>query len=186
MAALLSGILYYVLVNESSPVKQVQVPVLSIQLEKDSIIQEGNVKLASFNANSLPSGVITERQQLIGKKVSSRVHAGSYVFNSEISERGEVAEPLKGLYIIGIDVNNISNFLGTQLEIEGTYYVLTDIGNVEVKVASLVDTAGNAVFGDRQVPIKTVNLGVENLDEVRLLKVLETADGIELIKYPDK
>lgn len=186
LAAILSGLLYYVLATESNPVKQVQVPILSVQLEKDSVIQEGNIKLASFNASTVPSGVIMDRQQLIGKKLSDRVYAGSFIFGTEIAERGDVAEPLKGLFIIGIDVNNISNFLGTQLEIEGTYYVLNATGNVEVKVAGIVDTAGNSVFGDRQVPIKTVNLGVKSLEEVKLLKALEAADGIELIKYPDK
>jgi hypothetical protein len=64
--------------------------------------------------------------------------------------------------------------------------VLTDAGNIKVTIAALVDTSGNAVFGDKQVPIKTLNLGVKTLKEIKILRQLELVYGIELIKYPEK
>lgn len=186
IAVLLSCLLYYLVITEADPVKQVGIPVLSIQLEKDSVIQEGNIKTEYFNANSIPNGIIRDRKQLIDKQISAKIHPGEFIFSSDIVERGEVSEPLKKLFIIGIDVNNISNFLGTQLEIEGVYYVLNGDKNIEVRVAGLIDSTGNSVYGEHQVPIETVNLGVKTMAELNQLRQLEMADGIELIKYPDK
>ena len=68
---------------------------------------------------------------------------------------------------------------------EGTYYIVTDQGNIEVLVASLVDSTGNAVYGDKQVAIKTINLGVRTLEEVKRIKELEIVDAIELVKFPE-
>ncbi len=186
VAVVLSGILYYILLTEADPVKQIGLPVLTVQLEKDAVIQEGNIKVQKFNADTVPTGVIRDKNQIVGKQLSVKLHPGEFIFSSDIAERGEVSEPLKKLYIIGVDVNNISNFLGTQLEIEGVYYVLTENENIEVSVAGLIDSTGNAVFGEHQVQIETVNLGVKTMKELKLLKQLELAEGIELIKYPDK
>lgn len=186
LAVVLSILLYYILLTETSPVKQVWIPVLSVQLDRDAIIQDGNIKMQAFNSETIPSGVIRDKKQLVEKQITTRIHAGEFIFSSDIAERGEVSQPLKDLYIIGIDVNNISNFLGTQLEIEGIYYVLTDSGNIEVRVAGLIDSTGNAVYGEHQVPIETINLGVKNLEEVKLLRQLESLDSVELIKFPNE
>lgn len=186
VAGILSVALYMIMLSEASPDPQVRVPVLNTQIEKGGVILEGNISYLTINSSAVQAEVARDKSVLIGKKAVQKIHAGELIFLSDVADRGEVAEALKDLYIVGVDVSNISNFLGTQLQPEGDYYIITDTGTIQAKVATLVDTAGNAVYGDKQVPIKTVNLGVKTLSEVNQIILLEKTDAIELVKFPDK
>lgn len=186
LAGVLSVALYALLKNEVQPQKQIRVPVMNTALSKDDIILEGNISYLKINEGAVTGEVVTDKSQLLGKKAVQKIRTGEPIYLSDIAERGEVAEPLKELYLIGVDVSNISSFLGTQLMQEETYYIVTAQGNIEVLVGSLVDSTGNAVYGDKQVAIKTIILGVKTLEEVKRIKELEIVDAIELVKFPER
>ncbi len=186
IAGILSILLYFMLKNEVQPEKQFQIPVLNVALNKDEVILEANIRYLKINEGAISSEVIRDKAALVGKKVVQKIRSGEAIYKSDIAERGEITESLQSLYIIGVDVSNISNFLGTQLLLDGEYYIITDQGNIKVIIAGLVDSTGNAVYGDKQMAIKTVNIGVKTLEEVKVVRQLEIMDGIEIIKYPDK
>lgn len=186
LAGALSVFLYMLMLTEVQPESQVRVPVLNTMIDKDDVILEVNISYLSINEGAITGEVIKTKSELIGKKAVQKIRAGEPIYGSDVAERGAVADPLQELYLIGVDVSNISNFLGTQLLQEGQYYILTDQGNIEVRIAGLVDSTGNAVFGDKQVPIKTINFGVKTLEDVQKIRLLEMVDGIELVKFPDK
>lgn len=187
VVAVVSALLiYFLMLQELDPEKTVKVPVLNTMIQKDEIIRPEQIKWVSFNEGALPSGVIKAESEIIDKKATVDIQPGEYLFSNKLNERGDVSDPLKTLYIIGVDVTNISNCLGTQLEQDGLYYILANDTAIEVRVAGLVDNTGNAVYGNKQVPIKTINLGVKTLADVKLIKQLEVMDSIELVKYPDK
>lgn len=186
LACVFSILLFLVLRNEVQPEKQVLIPVLISQIGRDEIILEGNIRYLKINENAVPAEVIRNKESLINKKAVQKIRPGQLIYNGDIAERGEVTKELGKLYIVGIDVSNISNFLGTQLLQEGEYFIVTDQENVRVVIAGLIDSTGNAVFGDKQAPIKTINLGVKTLEDVKLLRKLESLDYIELVKFPDE
>lgn len=209
-AVVLASLMYYFLLSLTEAEPLVEIYTYSRNIDKGTILSELDINSKDIPKSLYSYGIENSKENIVGKKLVIDVNAGEFIYTNKLTERGRIENDFDDLYIIGIDVTNISNFLGSQLKEGDTYYLLGDnntspleleensndlftntdqevktlISDVEVVIISLVDSTGNVVLGSKETPIKTVNLGVKKLEDLHTIKKLEKLIRINLIRYP--
>jgi hypothetical protein len=208
VSVVIASVMYFFLLSLTEPEPLVEIYTYSRNIDKGTILSELDINSKDIPKSLYSYGIESSKENIVGKKLLTGVNAGEFIYTNKLTERGRIENDFDDLYIIGIDVTNISNFLGTQLKEGDTYYLLGDkevlaavetdivtktdsvvetiISNVEVTIISLVDSTGNVVLGNKQTPIKTVNLGVKKLEDLHTVKELEKLARVDLIRYPVK
>lgn len=195
VASILVAALYFFLLSLTEPEPVTNIYTYSRNIEKGTILEESDLKVKQVPKSIYASGLETSKDNIIGKRLIVNVNDGEFVFANKLTDRGRVENEFDDLYIIGIDVNNISNALGTQLKESETYYITPVIDvessavvskDIEIVIISLVDSIGNVVNGERPSPIKTINVGLRTKADLDIVKGLEAYDRVEIIRYPIK
>lgn len=70
----------------------VKVPRLCKDVEQGSKIQKANIETVSVSKSSLPKGVITEENQIIGKYASANLFAGDYITLDKVRVQSNSAD----------------------------------------------------------------------------------------------
>ena len=70
----------------------VKVPRLCKDVEQGSKIQKANIETVSVSKSSLPKGVITEENQIIGKYASANLFAGDYITLGKVRVQSNSAD----------------------------------------------------------------------------------------------
>lgn len=195
VASILVAALYFFLLSLTEPEPVTNIYTYSRNIEKGTILEESDLKVKQVPKSIYSPGLETSKDNIIGKRLIIDVNDGEFVFANKLTDRGRVENEFDDLYIIGIDVNNISNALGTQLKESETYYITQVIDvessasvlrDIEIVIISLVDSIGNVVNGERPSPIKTINVGLRTKEDLDIVKGLEAYDRVEIIRYPIK
>lgn len=98
MVGILCMLLAVVLTFVVSPVVSkittdtVKVPRLCKDVEQGSKIQKANIETVSVSKSSLPKGVITEENQIIGKYASANLFAGDYITLGKVRVQSNSAD----------------------------------------------------------------------------------------------
>lgn len=69
-----------------------QVPRLCKDVERGSKIQKANIEMVSASKDSLPKGVITDENQIIGKYASTALFAGDYLTMAKVKVQANSAD----------------------------------------------------------------------------------------------
>ncbi len=186
-----TALLYNMMKASVEPVKEVMIPVANQSLVKDTEIKDSDIKMVAYKEDLIPVNAITEKQSLIGKRLLDVVHEGEIFFDSRLSERGVTrVDDIDGMYIVGIDVENISDYLGLQFKIGDKYEIYSKMPGVEpvklseVIIVSLVDLSAKEVIDSEGANLKTVNVAVKTETEMKSVIVAEMNRAIEIIKPP--
>lgn len=192
-AVILTVFLYNVLKNSVVPEKEILIPVFAADLSQDSDIIENQIKMISVKESVVPPAAIRNKDEIIGKQLLEAVNTGSYVFLTQLSERGVTRIKIDDMYVVGIDVENISDSLGLQLRVGDTYQAYSKIAGQEpVKIAdttivALVNQTGReSANKEGSDSIKTINVAVKTEIEMKRLLMSELNKALELIKPPKK
>jgi len=99
----------------------VSVPRLSADVQRGSVISEGDIEMVSVSGNSLPSGVITESKNIVGKYAASTLYAGDYVTNTKLTTDANTADSafygLNGKkFAMSFTIDNFASGLSGKLE----------------------------------------------------------------------
>lgn len=202
VAIVIVAAIYYSMAAALSPEPVVKVYTFTKNLESGYIITPLDIK-ESFIPKSLHTVSLEENiDDIVNKKITADVAAGEFVYSNKLTDRGRIESNYDDLYVIGIDVTNISNSLGTQLKVGDIYHLIYNdlidtteenenitiegntVQSIEVTILALIDNTGNEVIGDKQTPIKTINVGCKTLEDIEKIKVLEQIDQIEIIRFP--
>ena len=185
-----TALLYNTMKSYVEPVEEVIVPVANRSLVKDTEISDTDVRMISIKSNLVPKDAIKTKAELIGKRLLDVAHEGEYFFPNRISERGVTRVVIDDMYVIGIDIENISDFLGLQLKIGDKYILYSKMPGVEpvklgeVIIVSLVDLSAKEVIDSEGANLKTVNVAVKTEGEMKALITAEQNRAIEIIKPP--
>ncbi|HAS73284.1 MAG TPA: hypothetical protein DCS67_03980 [Clostridiales bacterium UBA8960] len=185
-----TALLYNTMKSYVEPVEEVIVPVANRSLVKDTEISDTDVRMISIKSNLVPKDAIKTKAELIGKRLLDVAHEGEYFFPNRISERGVTRVVIDDMYRIGIDIENISDFLGLQLKIGDKYILYSKMPGVEpvklgeVIIVSLVDLSAKEVIDSEGANLKTVNVAVKTEGEMKALITAEQNRAIEIIKPP--
>lgn len=194
LAVILTFMLYSTLKKTVSPETTVRVAYFKTAMEKDTILKSSDVILKDTPASLVPKEAVRDPESIKDKRLLYKVSPGEMVMPSKLMERGEVLVDVKELWTIGLDVVNLSNYLGGNIK-EGKNYALLyrdpETGDMKVlgkvKVAGLVDTTGRVITNQGDATVKTVNVSVEKQE---LLKKIAKAKGMgnftcELVEAPE-
>lgn len=190
LAIFTTALLYNTMKSSVVPVEEIMVPVANQSLIKDTEIKESDVKMISIKGNLVPKDAIKSKTELIGKRLLDVAHEGEFFFPNRISERGVTRVVIDDMYVVGIDIENISDFLGLQLKIGDKYILYSKMPGVEpvklaeVIIVSLVDLSAKEVIDSEGANLKTVNVAVKTESEMKALITAEQNRAIEIIKPP--
>lgn len=159
-------------------------------LDKDTVLKQSDIVFLHTPVSLIPKTAVRSYDEIRGKRLMIRAEAGDMVLTGKLIERGDVKVDVKDYWTIGLDVTNISNYLGGNLKDGGDYILLHK--NLEqpaviiskVKIANLVDSAGKIITDNGDGLIKTVNVSVE--DEGTLLDIAtkKESGSFELVDAP--
>lgn len=194
LAVILTFMLYSTMKKTVAPEPTVRVAYFKTMMEKDTIVKGSDVVWKDTPVSLVPKEAIRDTESIKDKRLLYKVSSGEMVMPSKLLERGEVLVDVKELWTIGLDVVNLSNYLGGNIR-EGKNYALLyrDPGTGDmkvlgkVKVAGLVDATGRVITNQGDATVKTVNVSVEKQE---LLKRVAKAKGVgnatfELVDAPE-
>lgn len=189
-AILVNYMMYNIIKLKADPEPEVSILVFK-ELEADTELTETNFRYMKVKESQVPKGIIKNIDDLIGKRLTINVHDGEFIYPDKISERGVYKIDTNNMYIIGIDVYDISDSLGIQLKIGDSYKVYSKFENQEPMViadaviVNLVDTNGKEVNSEVVTAIKTLNVAVKTEEEIKSIIIAESSNAIELVKFPE-
>lgn len=173
------------------PKETVSIPVYANDLDIDTEIESTDIDFISIEMKYVPSEAIQDEYDVIGKRVLNKVYKGEYIISDEISERGvSKVENTQDMFKFGIDVVNISDFLGVQLKLGEKYLAFNKPDGAEpsvigeIIVVGLVDNSGNEISEMSAVTPKTINIAVESIEVAQNIMDAEKIKSIEFVKAP--
>lgn len=193
IAMILTSYLYRNTKMAAEPETTVRIAHFNHGLLRDTILEDRHLQMLDVPQSRVPEGAITNKEQLLGKRLVIDVNKGEYAFLNKVTERGDIKVDIEDMWLIGLDVKDISNFMGVQLK-AGEYYglIYPDFtGNVEVrnmvKIVALVDNIGREIFSNGEGVPKTINVAVKTKEEMLdITRIKHAGIGMfEIIKTPE-
>lgn len=160
-------------------------------LQKDTIVTASDFVIIPTPVSLVPKTAVQNTGELVGKKLVNDVETGEFALPSKLIERGDVRVDVKDLWTIGLDVENISSFLGGNLK-EGKEYVLLhrsvsgSIAKVcKGMVSSLLDGTGKLITSTGDGVVKTVNFSVPDEQILITIAQAKASGKFELVDAPE-
>lgn len=176
--------------TEPEPVRRIAY--FRYNIERDTILQESDIAFVDTPVSLIPRTAIYSADQIVGKRLIIKAEQGDMVLPGKLIERGDVIADVKQLWTIGIDVTNISSFLGGNIK-EGKEYILLykdASGEVtvvsKVKVANLMDAGGKIITGSGEAVIKTLNVSVDSEETLLKIAGLKEIGKFEIVDAPEE
>lgn len=191
IALVLTFFVYNTLKKSVQPEATTKIAYFKSDLESGSIIKELDVVLRETPISLVPKNAINNIADIKDKMLLSDATAGDFILASNIAARGDIKVDVQDMFYLGIEVDKISNFIGTQLK-EGEYYGLLFIGadgNSEkmykIKLVNMIDNTGKIVVEGSQSVVSEINVAVEEITEVREIAEKKRAGSFELVRVPE-
>lgn|GEM_PF-6956115 len=193
VALILTAYLYRNVKRAAMPETTLRVAHFNKSIPKNTILEDRDIELIEVPISRIPDGALSSKEALVGKRLIIDVSRGEYATETKTTARGDIKVDVEDMWIVGIDVKDISNYMGIQLQ-TGQYYGLIynnltgelDVRHM-VKIVSLVDNVGKEIFGNGEGVAKTINVAVETKEEMlEITKFKHLGMTFEIIKTPEE
>ncbi len=186
-----TGFIYNGMKKAAVPEAKETVAYFSSKLERDTIIQDRDIIMKPTPVSLIPQGAIKDKSEIEGKRLIVDVNKDEQVFEDKVTERGDIRVDVNEMWTIGIDVKDISNFIGAQLKSDEYYALIyfnplngeTRIMN-KVKVVSLVDSTAKEIIDNGENVVKTINVAVHSQEEMLEIAKAKQFGEFEITKPP--
>ncbi len=191
----ISTFLFSTIKKASEPEPTERIAYFKIPIEKGMVFKKEDIdkyiEMIPTPKSRIPKTAVRDTSQIIDKRLTVNADAGEYVLIGKFIERGDVRVDITKLWTIGLDVKNISNYLGGNLK-EGGDYLLLYISPEkaaevisEIKIANMVDTNGRPITETGDGLIKTVNVSVQEQDTMMKIAALKDVGTFEIVDSPE-
>ncbi len=160
-------------------------------LTRGIVLKDSDIKMKETPISMIPLDAIRDKKELIDRELIIDVSKDEFALLNKTTVRGEIKKDVESMWEIGIEVKEISDFLGTQIKIDEYYALLfaDPITNEKylinkVKVTGLVDSTGNAIHPNSEGLPKVVILSVETEEEMREIASYKMQGLFELVRPP--
>ncbi len=153
---------------QAQPEPTINIVRFTMNLPVDTVVEKPNVELYPMPISAIPEGVVTNLTDVIGKRVTTGVLKHEPVMKMRLIDRGTERVNTDDLFQISLDIPDISNYLGVQLQLgelyalyhneEGLMPVYVDL----VKIIDIVDTTGKKMIEGGTGTVKSVIVGVDS------------------------
>ncbi len=192
LALILTAYLYRNVKRAAMPEATIKIVHFNKSIPKNTILEDRDLELLEVPVSRAPEGALSSKESLVGKRLIIDVNRWEYATGTKTTSRGDIKVDVEDMWIIGIDVKDISNYMGIQLQAGGYYGLIYDnlAGELDVrhmvKIVSLVDNVGKEIFSNGEGVAKTINVAVETKEEMlQITKFKHLGMAFEIIKTPE-
>ncbi len=160
-------------------------------LIRGMVLRESDIKMKDTPISMVPADAIKNKKELVDRELIVDVSKDEFALINKTTVRGEIREDVEAMWEIGIEVKEISDFLGSQIKIDEYYALLfaDPITNEKylinkVKVTGLVDTTGKAIHPNSEGLPKVVIMAVETEEEMLEIASYKMKGLFELTRPP--
>lgn len=190
-ALLLSFYIFNQMKKAAQPEPMESIAYFSENLPRGVVLRESDIKMKDTPKSMVPLDAIRDKSILIGRELIVDVSKDDFALLNKTTIRGEVKEDVENMWEIGIEVKDISDFLGSQIKVD-EYYVLlfADPATNEkypinkVKITGLVDSTGRLIHPNSEGLPKVVLMAVETEEEMREIASYKMKGLFELVRPP--
>ena len=191
IALLLTSYLYRNIKRAAAPEQTIKIAHFGQNIIKNTILEDRDIEMLEVPISRVPDGALQNKSTLVGKRLIVDANKGEYAFLNKVTERGDIKIDVEDMWVIGLDVKDISNFMGIQLK-SGEYYGLIyqdtngalDVRHL-VKIVSLIDNVGKEIFSNGEGVAKTINIAIETKEELLAITTAKHSGfSFEIIKTP--
>lgn len=166
-------------------------------ITKGTIITKNDLILKDTPVSLITENTVMSKEEINDKRLVVDANKGEMVYLNNVTERGNIRIDVDNMWIIGIDVKDISNFLGVQLKtgeeyalihknyIDNKYTGSADIIN-KVKIVNMVDNTGREILENGEGVAKTINVAVNTQEEMLEIADRKEKGRFEIAKPPKK
>jgi hypothetical protein len=163
----------------------------SNDLTRGTILTSADVKEKSTPISMIPDNAIRDKKEIIDRELIVDVNKDEFALLNKTTVRGEVRENIENMWEIGLEVEEISDFLGSQIKIDDYYALLFADPNTntkfpinKVKVTGLIDGTGKTVYSNSESVPKVVIIAVNSEEEMNNIASYKMKGAFELARPP--
>jgi hypothetical protein len=195
IASFIVAYLYVTIKKSVQPEPETRIVYFKENVEKGTLIKNEDVdtyfKLKNTPVSLVPKNAIKNLNALKEKTLLIDGSTDDFILESDIIERGETKVDIDNMYQIGIPVDNIANFLGTQIKL-GKYYGLIALseegyrnGIYKAKVVSIVDSTGKIVVENGESTVAEINIAVDSIDDMYEIAEKKKQGSFDLVSFSE-
>lgn len=191
IAIVITMFMFHTVKKAAEPEATEAIAYFKYNFDKDTILKDKDIEFMQTPKSLIPDTAIKNIDEIRDKRLVIKAEAGDMILSGKLVKRGDVRVDVTKLFTIGIDMKNISNFLGGNLKEGGEYILLyitpeheTQVMS-EVKIANVVDAAGRIMTENGDGVMKTVNVSVR--DQETMIEIASKKDigTFEIIDAPE-
>lgn len=160
-------------------------------LPRGMVLKDSDIKMKETPLSMIPLDAIKDKKMLIDRELIVDVSKDEFALVNKTTVRGERREDVESMWEIGIEVKEISDFLGSQIKID-EYYALLFADPVtnekypvnKVKITGLVDSTGNAIHPNSDGLPKVVIMALETEEEMKEIASYKMKGLFEIVRPP--
>lgn len=191
VAAILTVYTFNKMKKTAQPEPTESIAYFSDYLTRGIVLKDSDIKMKETPISMIPLDAIRDKNELINRELIVDVSKDEFALLNKTTVRGEIRKDVESMWEIGIEVKEISDFLGTQIKIDEQYALLfaDPVTNQKylinkVKITGLVDSTGNAIHTKSEGLPKVVMLAVETEEEMREIASYKMQGLFELVRPP--
>lgn len=191
LAAILISYSFSQMKKAAMPEPTESIAYFSIALSRGMTIKESDIVMKNTPISMIPADAIKNKAQLVDRELIVDVSKDEFALLNKTTVRGEIREDIEKMWEIGIEVKEISDFLGSQIKVD-EYYVLLFADPVtnekylinRVKVTALIDSSGKILHPGAEGVPKTVIVAVETKEEIKEIADYKMRGLFEVVRPP--
>lgn len=160
-------------------------------LPRGIVLKDSDIKMKETPLSMIPLDAIRNKDELVNRELIIDVSKDEFALLNKTTIRGEIREDVESMWEIGIEVKEISDFLGSQIKIDEYYALLfadplTNEKYVinKVKITGLVDSTGSTIHPNSEGLPKVVIIAVETEEEMKEIASYKMQGLFELVRPP--
>ncbi len=174
----------------AQPEREIPVVVFGIDAGKGTFIEEGIVSIIHIPTSLFTPEMVQSKDEIVGKKLIVDVVRGEQAFHHKVTDRGSQRFETSDLFLISIDVPDISDVLAAQLKL-GSEYALYHVEELEnprfidlITVTEIVDQTGQKVIENGSSTVKSLIIGVDSERLVKKISAGKDLGRFDIVKPP--
>lgn len=163
----------------------------SDSLPRGIVLKENDIKMKETPISMIPTDAIKDKDILIDRELIVDVSKDEFALLNKTTVRGEIREDIEEMWEIGIEVKELSDFLGSQVKVDEYYALLfaDPLTNEKylinkVKITGLVDSTGNVILPNSEGLASVVLMAVETEEEMNKISSYKMQGQFELVRPP--
>lgn len=190
-AAAITAFAYDGMKRAAAPEATAAIAYFKADMPRNTVVNASDFIFKPTPISLVPKTAVRDTGELAGKTLVANVEEGDMALPGKLIERGDALVDVRELWTIGLDVTNISSYLGGNLK-EGKEYILlyrAPAGSVakiaKVKISSLVDGTGRLITSVGDGVVKTVNVSMAEEATLTAVARAKAAGTFELVEAPE-